>query len=232
MPKSDKNNSELKFTDVENNSKLNDRLRIAIDYFGGVPVFSEMTGISKNTLFPYLSGKSEPKGSAMRAFTEAGLSADWLLTGKGNMLLNKQEKPLDDGYILLPRYDIEAAAGNGMIPDNEKIRDYLSFKESWLKSAGIDKNNALLLRTTGDSMEPTIAHGSTVLLDTSAKNIVDNGIYVFESANMVRIKRFRSKIEGLEIISDNPIYPAELVKNESLNNIRIIGRVRWFGSYA
>lgn len=216
----------------EYKSEFSKRLQKVVDHLGGPKKSATILGVSETSLFGYLAGKNEPKSFALLGFDDEGINISWLLTGKGDMLLNEQEKPLDDGYILLPRYDIEAAAGNGMIPDNEKIRDYLSFKESWLKSAGIDKNNALLLRTTGDSMEPTIAHGSTVLLDTSAKNIVDNGIYVFESASMVRIKRFRSKIEGLEIISDNPIYPAELVKNESLNNIRIIGRVRWFGSYA
>ncbi len=231
-----KKKSKQKFIDVENNSSLGERLRVVVDSFGGPSAFAEKTNISKNTLFPYLSNKSEPKASAMRAFSSVGVSIDWLLTGEGNMLLSdnasKKSSGMDDDFVLLPRYDVEAAAGAGSIIEKEKIRDYLSFKKTWLNSTGISKDNALLLRASGDSMEPTITDGSTILLDTSSKALADNGIYVFEAGGLVRIKRFRLKINGLEILSDNPIYSPELIPTADLENINIIGRVRWFGSYA
>ncbi len=225
-----KNNSE-NFTPDINRSKLAERIKQTINKVGGISAFSEISGLSISSLGNYTSGRSEPKASVLYLISKFGqTSIDWLITG--------EEKPdqgnnyINDDFVLLPRYDVEAAAGAGSIIEKEKIRDYLSLKKTWLSNTGISTGNALLLRASGDSMEPTISDGSTILLDISAKALVDNGIYVFESGGLVRIKRFRLKMNALEILSDNNDYPPELVPTSELDNINVIGRVRWFGSYA
>ncbi len=224
-----------KFTDVKNNSKLADRLRIAVDHFGGPAAFSLLTNISKNTLFPYLSSKSEPKASAMRAFSDVGISIDWLLTGQGEMLVAKNKTiTADTDYTLLPRYDVTASAGGGSLIDGEHIKDKLSFNTKWLDRLGLNLSNAALLNANGDSMEPTIKDGSVLLIKLNETEIKDGSIYVIQISGQTFVKRLKRDLRGIKIISDNPNYEQQFLTYAELedNPMTIAGRVIWYGVYA
>ena len=91
--------------------------------------------ISLPTMNHYESGKRIPN-SALLAKLAGVVECDpgWLLTGQGSE--NTQKSFLGDssmeGFVLVPRYNIEASAGGGSIIHSEQIVDHLAFKADWV----------------------------------------------------------------------------------------------------
>lgn len=64
------------------------RIRCARENFGFTrPVFSEKFGVSVRTLENNEHGRNEPGASLFLPFVALGVSANWLLTGEGQMLV-------------------------------------------------------------------------------------------------------------------------------------------------
>lgn len=76
-------NSEL---DKAINEGIRERVRECVRIAGSGDALSRMTGIPRRTLENYLSGRSKPPASAAWAIAAIlGVSADWLLGGRGPM---------------------------------------------------------------------------------------------------------------------------------------------------
>ena len=83
--------------------------------------------------------------------------------------------------------------------------------------------NVEAIKATGDSMEPTIKDGATVLLDRNNTNIAKSGIFVIRTQNGLLIKRISQNIHGgIDIMSDNPLY---LKEKATLEDITVVGKV-------
>lgn len=135
-----------------------------------------------------------------------------------------------DGFALIPRLDIQASAGSGRIAVSEEPLEYLAFQDHWLRGRGINPSTARVLTARGDSMEETIRDGDVLLVDTSIDRVLDNSIYVVVYGDMVLVKRVHGRINGsLQLISDNPRYPVEEVAKGEVDDLKIAGRVMWFG---
>lgn len=82
----------------------------------------------------------------------------------------------------------------------------------------------------GDSMEPTIGHGDLLLVDEAIQHVATHGIYVVIYQGMVLVKRIQIRLDGtIVLMSDNTKYKDEVVKPSEAVDLRIGGRVRWFG---
>ena len=79
-------------------------------------------------------------------------------------------------------------------------------------------------------MEPTLADGDDVIVDTSDGNArLRDGIYVLRADDQLLVKRLArvpSK-SGLIVHSDNSSYPSWEPQHRA--EIDIVGRVLWFG---
>lgn len=75
---------------------IKDRLKLALEQKNmSIKDFSLISGIAYRSLQNYLRGEREPNADALAALsTHLGISADWLLTGRGNMFHedSKQEQ--------------------------------------------------------------------------------------------------------------------------------------------
>ena len=110
--------------------------------------------------------------------------------------------------------DINASAGGGAINFNENYE--ILYIDNKIINKDLDAINVI-----GDSMEPTIKDGSIIFIDRNDKNVQNGGIFVIATTAGVFVKRVNLKSSGeLELISDNPLYPSETVKEA-----RIIGKV-------
>lgn len=133
-------------------------------------------------------------------------------------------------FVQIPAYDIHASAGHGAVVNHEAILYYLSFRKEWLKAisnAPLDKLS--VIRVDGDSMEPTLSHDDTVLVDMTQTTPQRDGIYVVLYDSVLLVKRLRMDPSRgtLAIVSDNPAYPpVEKVKTDEL---RVAGKVLWLG---
>ena len=86
-----------------------------------------------------------------------------------------------------------------------------------------------VITVNGDSMEPFLMSGDTVLVDSTQRLPRQDGIYVIRHDDVVQVKRLTTDpTTGLITISgDNPAYAS--FTDKSPTDINIFGRVIWLG---
>ncbi|MEC9247155.1 MAG: S24 family peptidase [Pseudomonadota bacterium] len=133
--------------------------------------------------------------------------------------------------IMLPRLDVEAAAGAGAVVASEQVSEMVAFSAAWLRERHITPRSARILTARGDSMEPTIRDGDLLVVDTAIEMAVDAGIYILAYDGVLLVKRLFIKINGdLIISSDNKLVGRdEEVPADRRHDLQILGRVMWFG---
>jgi phage repressor protein C with HTH and peptisase S24 domain len=144
---------------------------------------------------------------------------------------------LSDGRAVLKNYrslhyyrDISLAAGHADLNEDAEPPDALLFSEAWLRSmCNPSLDSLMLLLVTGDSMQPTLQPGSTVMIDTTDTKVA-TGIYAINLRGIVMIKRLHALLGGvIRVMSDNSAYDAfEIGHNAAAKDeFSIIGRVVW-----
>jgi phage repressor protein C with HTH and peptisase S24 domain len=107
----------------------------------------------------------------------------------------------------------------------------IAFREKWIRAvtkAPLDQ--LAVISVDGDSMEPTLRPGDSVLIDFRQSNPADkDGIYVIRTGNGLQVKRVQVELgKGLITVrSDNPAYEPQRSLNP--DDIHVIGRVIWLG---
>lgn len=168
-----------------------------------------------------------------------GISADWLLTGKGTMTQSSSGQlgiadlePFYGDLAWIPLYNVKAKAGHGTLVTSESIVDSLVFKRDFLRNelrAGPQDLN--LIHVEGDSMEPTLRAGDVILVDHRRKRPDREGIYVLRVDDALLVKRLQLQPGGRVVAtSDNATYrPFDLDLKAIQDGIDIVGRVVWAG---
>lgn len=143
-------------------------------------------------------------------------------------------------FAQVPLHEAELAAGDGTTNHAETVIAHLAFRRDWLKRIGVAPSAARLARVHGESMQPTLMPGDMVMIDTSRRNPpvrLRSGkdrrrstIYAIVEQGEARIKRIERPEEGqLLLLSDNPEFAPELRQGEQVKDVKIIGKVVWWG---
>ncbi|SMH36055.1 Predicted transcriptional regulator [Maritimibacter sp. HL-12] len=151
----------------------------------------------------------------------------------GNKPLSGDVQIFGQDYNAIKVYEIEASAGNGIVPAAEEAAHQVAFTRSWLIRHGIAADLAGLVRVKGDSMAPTIPDGAWVLVDFRAHGDWSSpGIYIVRHEGAILIKRLqrpngKQHLEGwVVMISDNLAYPPLVVHTATADDFQPIARVR------
>jgi len=136
----------------------------------------------------------------------------------------------EQGFVLIPRYDVQASAGDGReVLEQAEVIDQLAFKSSWVSHRlGLDVRSLVLINAVGDSMENTIHHGDLLLVNTAVTEFRDDAIYVLAREGDLVVKRVQKFLDGHVIIkSDNKQYVEETISKSDMSRVKIAGRVVW-----
>lgn len=188
--------------------------------------FAARAGVSSGLMSKYLrgGGASGPRLDIVAKIAQAaGASLDWLVWGRG------EGSPAGEVFRVA-RYDATLAAGAGSWNEGKRRLDDIPFTPGFFqKKLGRTSGAGFaVLEARGDSMEPGISDGDLLLIDEADTRIID-GVFAFVLDDEARVKRFRRRIDGVSILSDNAAYGAEDLTTDQLDRVKIIGRVRWVG---
>lgn len=187
-------------------------------------VLAKRADISTSKLSRILQGAEPSLHDAIRLARAVGADLIWLATGRGS------PNAAAGGFVTVPIYDVRLAAGVATFSEAAEQIGEMPFDKGLLQDLGRTSTDGLGVFTAeGDSMFPTIQDGGRVLADLRDTRLRD-GVFAFRTGDDLRIKRLRRRVDGIEIISDNDRYPAELVQGEAADDVTIIGRVLWTGS--
>jgi phage repressor protein C with HTH and peptisase S24 domain len=135
-----------------------------------------------------------------------------------------------EGYMAIPEIDVRASAGPGAL--NEGLEET---KEMWFFPDPVIRHefraraaDLRMITIDGDSMEPLLASGDRILIDTSQRVPVPPGIFVIWDGMGLVAKRIEhepnSEPPKVVIKSVNPEY--ETYERDA-DEVHIIGRVVW-----
>lgn len=192
---------------------------------------ADKLGIHKNTMANYERGDRFPDVNILQKIL--GIFPDtnpaWLLANEGSK--SRSDSTHQEGYVMFPRYEIEAGAAPGRHIESEQVVDFVTFKEEWIQNfLRVPQKNLALLSVKGDSMNPTLNDGDMILVDLRTTRVEDSAIYVLEFEDTLLVKRIQRKLDGSVVIkSDNDLYEPEAFEKNQVESLRIIGRVVWSG---
>ena len=197
-------------------------------------------GVSKTTVSDWENDKVMPRFSRLQALADTlrvlvtelhgEVPNEVATTSTMEPILaweHQDELPAGD-FALVPALNVKLSAGNG----HEQIEIHLAqatplaFKADWIRAKGLKPNKLAAMPATGDSMEPGIFDGDSLLVDTSQTEVIDGKVYALWYDGGERVKRlYRLPGGGLRIKSDNPSHPTIEVSPEHTGHVRVIGRV-------
>lgn len=208
-----------------------DRLKNAVEKAGGNAQVAGACGIAVSTLSSYMNGAEWKLSVARKIAAACNVSLPWLLFG--NDLAERHSPPMPNSRptahiievckpsndVKVPFYDeAEASAGFGLLGPDTPAPLMVSISKDFLEKLGLPSHHTIMLKVRGDSMEPTLKTGDTIILNTSPSRSL-SGVTVFVSSGQLMVKRLAPTATGtVRIISDNDRYPTEEAE---------ISRFRW-----
>ena len=197
---------------------------------------AEASGLNRSFIYDIIRGKSvRPTRSKLQKVADVlRVDVAWLIDGDGTL---EGEEPKiyspDTTFVGISGVKAKASAGGGTIvhAEDEQVSKMYHFRQSWIENE-LDANAKQLriLRVTGDSMMPTLNDGDTILVDMGRKSPYPPGLFVLHDGMGLMAKRIEhipsSEPPRISVTSDNPNYsPYECL----LDEVNIVGRIRWYG---
>lgn len=195
-----------------------------------------LSGIPYPTLAGIENGDQDSSTKLHAIATALRVSVKWLETGKGQKA--PQDAGLDDH---LPILAYAQAVG---LSEGEEAQEYaethrLKFRADSLARKRLKPDNLAVFYGKGDSMEPRIHSGDAVLFDRGDTRPRDGHLFVImvpgAATESYGVKRCEILDDLVLFKADNPNGDHGWKKPRRMDDpkrpIKIIGRVRWIGSW-
>ena len=135
-----------------------------------------------------------------------------------------------DGTTHIEVIDIRTAAGAGaVVHSGEGVKSMIEFPVAWLRERNLQPKNCRVIEVVGESMEPTLADGCSILIDLSSSDPYPRGMFVMRTEDELIVKRLKRDQEaGWLLVSDNPdkkAYPTQRWRSDT----KILAEVKWQG---
>jgi phage repressor protein C with HTH and peptisase S24 domain len=129
-------------------------------------------------------------------------------------------------FLQVPKIKATLSAGGGSFETEPEIEEFYSFRKDWLSKKG-KARDMVLMDIFGNSMEPELKEGDTVLIDQSQKAVLAGAIYAVGFDDTIVVKRLEKRPKELVLLSENERYPMMRFRDDEMDNVRIIGKVIW-----
>lgn len=192
-------------------------------------------GLNDSAVKNILNGRSvHPRADTLTALARAlGCTmSDLLCTPTDSMGDNTPPtttRGSSSDVAFLPIYDLRLSAGPGAwVEDHPIAITKEPFRRALLEGLTASPVSLLLMaRVSGDSMDPSLVDGDTVLVDRGQAHPTRDGIYALRWVDDVMVKRISvDPRDGfLSILSDNRAYRS--YESVAPQDITILGRVIW-----
>jgi phage repressor protein C with HTH and peptisase S24 domain len=181
--------------------------------------------INRSAITQARKKNSIPDKWILQLYKTYGLNPDWVETGTGQTFIKKSASS-DSIFKNIPKVRARLSAGGGSFEVGSEIEGYYAFRKDWLTTKG-NRNKMVLMDIFGNSMEPEMKDGDTILIDESQKDILAGAIYAVGIDDTIMVKRVEKHPNKLVLLSDNKDYSPIYLKGNELNSVRIIGKVIW-----
>jgi phage repressor protein C with HTH and peptisase S24 domain len=183
--------------------------------------------INRSAITQARRNNSVPAKWLLELFRLYGLNPDWLEAGVQPMYLYPQGAS-ETEFKNIPKVKARLSAGGGSFEIGSEIKGYYAFQSEWLRTKG-NPERMVLMDIFGNSMEPELKDGDTVLIDESQKDVLAGAVYAVGVDDTIMVKRLEKHPNKLVLISDNKDYTPIYLAGNECESVRIIGKVIWAG---
>jgi phage repressor protein C with HTH and peptisase S24 domain len=183
-------------------------------------------GINRSGITHARNKNHIPDNWIVKLFRRFRVNPDWVDTGKGPVFFD--QKQMDEGseFRRVPKVAARLSAGTGSFECDPDISQFLSFPSAWLARKG-SAAAMVAMEVFGQSMEPLIREGDTVLIDQSQTHIMAGAIYAVGVDDTILVKRLEKHPDSLVLCSDNKDFSPIHLDIHALEKVRVLGRVIW-----
>lgn len=142
-------------------------------------------------------------------------------------ILDRSNEPVSaDKFLSSTLHELSAGASGGTGVVEESVAGYVAFTRRWLARHALFPPLCTIISVKGDSMEPTLPHGSYVLVDRHSAEPRHGRLYAVRTDEELMIRRLQEDARGERwLISDNPAWkPAPWP-----DRAEVFGEVKWAG---
>ena len=182
-------------------------------------------GVNRSAITQARKKNAVPDKWLFQLYRRFGLNPDWVETGSGPVFVKRSEESV---FKNIPKVKARLSAGSGSFEVGSEIEGYYAFRKDWLNTKG-NTAKMVLMDIFGNSMEPELKDGDTILIDESQKDILAGAIYAVGVDDTIMVKRLEKHPNKLVLISDNKDYEPVYLTESDIMNVRIIGKVIWAG---
>lgn len=213
---------------IMRNDEVFSRLQNLINYIPMQKEISEKTGIKQNTLSAKSTRNSNWREEEIKKLNEAYNIDIYKAIPQNSTNIDCTDVPV--------KGDVTASMGYGVTVYEESQTGTYSISNKLAKDIGINLSHSEMIFASGDSMEPTIIGGDSLLIDKSKTEVYDGKIYCVRIDGQIYAKRLQ-KIppSKIKVISDNKDkYDAFYVDFSKVIDFdfAILGEVKWWGRVA
>lgn len=175
---------------------------------------ADILGVTRATLNYAKLRESLPYKHIVKAAMLYGRSVDWILWGEES----------SGAFVAVPMYEARLSA-DGSLEPCASVKRY-AFRAEWLSMlCGHNRPQKLgLMRVSGDTMEPHIKDGDTVLLDFAQTACRPGQIYAVAIEGMVYLKQVDT-VPGKIVLKAEKAEQLEVSPDDK--SIRIVGCCLW-----
>lgn len=197
---------------------------------------SEEAGLGLTYVRDILEGRSRnptstrlEKIAAVLGCTEADLKAG-LAEGAPTSDMPPVSQAGFPSYLPVATLDVRAGAGGGGIIDGAYLGAPRYFEEGFItRELRASPQDLCVVEVEGQSMEPLLRSGDTVLVDRRKQNVAMEGVFVLFDGDGV-VCKWVQRVHGseppmLRLTSENSRFPPYDVEAE---RCQMLGRVVWF----
>mgnify|MGYP007100044169 CR=1 FL=1 len=205
-------------------------------------VLAKLSGISQTTVADIERGRNSGTTKIVDIARVLKVSVSWLNSGKGDMRTGAQSQTAtthgatvrsagdDEENPLISRIrkvklKISAGISGFAIDPDFEDGNPIYFRKDWIESRGYKVNNLIAIVVQGQSMEPTLNHGDTVVINTADVQPKDGDVYAINYEGEAIVKRMIRDSGVWWLSSDNQDKNRYPMKQCSGDGCIVIGKV-------
>ena len=179
-------------------------------------------GINRSGITHARNKNHIPDNWIVKLFRRFRVNPDWVDTGKGPVFFDRKHADDDSEFRRIPKVAARLSAGTGSFECDPDISQFLSFPSAWLARKG-SAAAMVAMEVFGQSMEPLIREGDTVLIDQSQTRIMAGAIYAVGVDDTILVKRLEKHPDALVLCSDNKDFSPIHLDIHALEKVRVLG---------
>jgi len=172
---------------------------------------AKLSGVSQSSIGNLESGIRFSSRRLANIAGTLGVNALWLAEGIGapdfdNSFAKVQPRDVDSPKISIPRVVLKLSAGMTGFQADPDYSDGGTFMvdPSWLRENNYAPEHLVAIRVRGESMEPALYEGDTVIINITDKRPVDGVVFAVNYEGEDVVKRLTRDAGQWWLSSDNP----------------------------